>query len=351
MKFALLTLEYPPTRGGVATYYSGMVSELRAQGHEVEVIEKGLVSRFVNPHWFAGIFTVWNLLQKSKPDFLIVGHVLPLGTIAYLFRKRTPYIVCTHGMDVALAANSFRKKMLATKILQNAHRVISNSEFTANLVSGFGVAVDRITMLPPCPQALTIVSDLEVHATRELFGLVGKKVILSVGRLVLRKGFDTLVEALPEILKTTPSAILVIAGEGGMSGKLVREAKKLGVEGSVRFVGGVDKKTLAALYQSAHVFAMPCRAIGPDVEGFGTVYLEAGQFGVPSVAGQSGGASEAVLDRKTGLVVEPIKEAVAAAITQLLHHEDQRKEFGEAAKEFSATFSWKNNIRKLLNSI
>jgi phosphatidylinositol alpha-1,6-mannosyltransferase len=254
-------------------------------------------------------------------------------------------------MDVALAANSFRKKILTTKILQNAHRVIANSEFTANLVSGFGVPADRITMLPPCPQALTAASDSEVHATRELFGLVGKKVILSVGRLVLRKGFDTLVEAMPEILKTTPSAILVIAGEGNMSGKLVHEAKKRGVEGSVRFVGGVDKKTLAALYQSAHVFAMPCRGIGPDVEGFGTVYLEAGQFGVPSVAGKSGGASEAVINGKTGLVVEPTVEATAHAIIDLLTHEDKRAPLGEAAQIFAQGFSWKHNVQKLMKLV
>lgn len=358
MQFTLVTMEYPclpagrhQQYGGIATYYEGMVGALRQAGHTVDVVREGLLSRWMYPRWLIGVLTLRKFLKKTSVDFLIVGQILPLGTIAYLFKKRVPYIVATHGMDLALAAQHPRKKYMAATILCHAHRVVANSEFTKRLILSFGVPEKNVVIMHPCPQSFALPSDDAVQEVRTTFGLSGKRVIVSVGRLVARKGFDTLIAAMPHILKQHPNAVLVIAGDGNDRDRLAKSIVEHGIQGSVRMVGAVDNATVAALYQSADVFAMPCRAIGPDVEGFGTVYLEAGLFGVPSVAGNSGGAPEAVIDGKTGLVVEPTPETVARAIEILLSQEDVRARLGAGAQEYATGCTWKKNIDKLLKSV
>ena len=109
MKILLVTLEYPPQKGGVASYYFGLVEELKRQGNEVEVIPNehnpsqppltlrgGELLGWIWPKWLRGYFTVRAALKKEKFDFLFVGQVLPLGTVAYLLRRRIPYVVFTH---------------------------------------------------------------------------------------------------------------------------------------------------------------------------------------------------------------------------------------------------------------
>ena len=131
-KILLITLEYPSQKGGVASYYSGLVSEFTRQGYEVKVITNvrnpsqpprnprgGELLGWIWPGWLKGYFTVRKAIKKEKPNYLFTGHVLPLGTVAYLLRKRVPYVVFTHGMDVLLAQKSRRKQWLVKKILTN----------------------------------------------------------------------------------------------------------------------------------------------------------------------------------------------------------------------------------------
>ena len=373
MKILLITLEYPPVHGGVASYYFGLVEELKRQGHEVEVIAQAsadwhdpspppspagrgglLLSRWIWPRWVRGYFTVRKALKNRSRDFLFVGQVLPLGAIAYLLRRRVPYVVFTHGMDVLMAQKSWRKRWLARKIFERAKLVVANSEFTKREIEKIENRKWKIEVLYPCPIISADVRTEDVDLLRRKLGLVGKRVMLTLGRVVERKGHDLVITALPEILAHVPEAIYVVAGEGpdlGRLQKLVADSPfGKGLSSTVRFVGAISDEDRPLYYALSDLFVMPSRQIGPDVEGFGLSFLEAAGFGKPSIGGRSGGVPEAILDGKTGALVDPNdSSALARVAVQLLRDDTLRHELGQNAKARAVhEFRWDKQVAGLV---
>jgi phosphatidylinositol alpha-1,6-mannosyltransferase len=162
-------------------------------------------------------------------------------------------------------------------------------------------------------------------------------VVVCVSRLVPRKGQDTLIQAMPRILHEVPDAALLIVGGGPYRGDLEKLAARTGVSHAVRFTGPVPWEELPAHYGAGDVFAMPCRTRrgGLDVEGLGIVYLEASATGLPVVAGDSGGAPDAVLDGETGWVVAGGSPAQSAdRILTLLRDPELRRRMGERGRRW-----------------
>lgn len=170
---------------------------------------------------------------------------------------------------------------------------------------------------------------------RARLGLTDRPVIVCVSRLVPRKGQDTLILAMPRILRQVPDAVLLIVGGGPYADDLRKLAERTGVADSVRFTGPVPWAELPAHYGAGDVFAMPCRTRrgGLDVEGLGIVYLEASATGLPVVAGDSGGAPDAVLDGETGWVVRGgSADDAADRIVTLLQDPGLRRRMGERGR-------------------
>lgn len=392
-KILLITLEYTPQKGGVASYYGGLVEELKRQGHEVDVISSGLLSKWIWPRWLKGYFVARQLICRGRtsgqtearpPDVVFVGQVLPLGTIAYFLRKHIPYVVFTHGMDILTTQKSWRKRWLMKKIVGHAKLVVANSEFTRNLLTAYSLQLTAAVVYP-CPNIVADANAGDVEQLRQRLGLGGKKVLLTLGRVVKRKGHDLIIAALPEIVKHVPEAVYVVAGDGPDLGRLQtlvsspsgigdpqsnmrlwipafpkgtpsgRGNDKIseGLQSAVRFVGKVSDEERAAYFALCDLFVMPSRQIGADVEGFGLVFLEAAMFGKPSIGGRSGGQSEAILDGKTGALVDPNDPAAFARVAvQLLRDDGLRHELGQNAKARAVhEFRWEKQVGKLLQSI
>jgi phosphatidylinositol alpha-1,6-mannosyltransferase len=170
---------------------------------------------------------------------------------------------------------------------------------------------------------------------RKRYGLADRPVIVCVSRLVPRKGQDMLIRALPAIRRRVPGAALLLGSGGPYRKKLGQLARDQGVEADVVFTGSVPWAELPALYAAGDVYAMPCRtrAAGLDVEGLGIVYLEASATGLPVVAGDSGGAPDAVLEGETGYVV-PGRDvaAIAGRIADLLGDPERARAMGAAGR-------------------
>ena len=176
--------------------------------------------------------------------------------------------------------------------------------------------------------ALKLRSDLKIN---------DKKVIVSVGRLVHRKGQDTLVEALPMILRDVPDAHLLFVGEGPRRDFMQKRADKLGVTAHITFIGRIQYQDLPQYICAGDIFAMPSRSrlAGLEVEGLGIVYLEASACGIAVIGGTSGGAPDAVLDGQTGIVVdgESISDVASAAI-RLLQNPELAREMGARGRQW-----------------
>jgi phosphatidylinositol alpha-1,6-mannosyltransferase len=167
--------------------------------------------------------------------------------------------------------------------------------------------------------------------------LTGKRVVISVGRLVHRKGQDQLIKALPEVLKKFPDTVLLLVGDGPIRRMLENSATQLGVRNNVVFVGRVSYQQLPEYLNLAEIFAMPVRSrfFGLEVEGLGIVYLEASACGLPIIAGDSGGAPDAVIKNITGLIVDGVKsDEIADAICKLLAEPALAKQMGQSGRDW-----------------
>jgi phosphatidylinositol alpha-1,6-mannosyltransferase len=266
---------------------------------------------------------------------VLLDPALPLGLVGP--RLERPYGVVLHGAEVTVPARLPLVRPRLRRVLRGAKRVIAAGRYPAAEVRRLGGDGLPIAIVPPgvdVERFVPLDAD-ERGAARARFGFsVGVPLLVSVSRLVPRKGFDVLIEAAARLATAHPGLEVAVAGTGRDRGRLQRLATRH--DAPVRFLGRVADADLPALYACADVFVMACRNrwAGLEQEGFGIVFLEAAACGVPQVAGESGGASEAVVDGETGYVVrQPARpDELAAAIARLLDDPAQRVRMGKAAR-------------------
>jgi phosphatidylinositol alpha-1,6-mannosyltransferase len=230
-------------------------------------------------------------------------------------------------------------------------------EFTRSAISKGLTAKAQASMVKIAP-GIDVEHFIPTDATvlRNSLGLSDKKVIVSVGRLVHRKGQDRLIEAMPEILKSIPQAHLLLVGEGPYREHLQTLVKKHNLEASVTFIGRIQYKDLPTYICVGDIFAMPSRSrlMGLEVEGLGIVYLEASSCGLPVLAGDSGGAPDALVQNETGLVVDGTDDQqIATAAIKLLTDIELSKKMGLAGRQWIINNwrweIWSKDFEKLLN--
>lgn len=301
-----------------------------------KIYRRELLFKYLRPKWLRAFLPTLKIVRREKIEALHISHVLPLGYVAYLFLRafKIPYIVYTHGLDILHPQNNQRKKYWIKKILQNAEQVIANSNFTAGEANKLGVQKERIQVINPCLDLsrYTTPSPKEADDLKNKLNLKNKKILLSVGRLIERKGFDMVIKSLPVALKNIPDLVYVIVGEGPDKKRLEDLIKKNNLESKVLFAGEVKHEDLYLYYNLAEIFIMPSRQLSNgDVEGFGIVYLEANLYGKPVIAGRSGGVPDAVEDGVSGLLVNPENvEEIRGAITKLFQNQEL---YNKLAKE------------------
>lgn len=370
----LLTMDFPPMRGGVAAYWANLVryfpcDDLVVLAPEYDnsldfdikqnylIYRRNILSKkeWLWPKWLPFFFHAWRLARREKIKYIIVGQVLPGGTIAMLLKRllKIPYAVSFHGLDIALAQNSSRKRALLERIIRHADRLIVNSKFTCREVEKLAVAQKKpIKVVYPCPNTRKgIIDEALYQKTLKEYHLKGKKVLLSVGRLIERKGHDKVLQALPSVIKTVPDVMLLIVGRGAYLHELENLARKYRVEHYVQFLQEVMNDELSCLYHACDVFVMSSRQLANgDVEGFGIVYLEANTFGKPVIAGASGGAVEAVKHMVNGLLVQPTNtNELAQAMISLLTNKQKAEILGaQGAKRVEEKFSWQVQANRLI---
>ncbi|MEW2394218.1 glycosyltransferase family 4 protein [Streptomyces venezuelae] len=279
-----------------------------------------------------------SLLREHGCTSVWFGAAAPLGLMAPALRKAgaTRLVATTHGHEAGWAQLPASRQLLR-RIGDATDTITYLGEYTRSRIAGAlsPEAAARMVQLPPGVDEKTFHPGSGGDAVRARLGLTDRPVVVCVSRLVPRKGQDTLILAMPRILSAEPDAVLLIVGGGPYEKDLRRLAAETGVADSVRFTGAVPWSELPAHYGAGDVFAMPCRTRrgGLDVEGLGIVYLEASATGLPVVAGDSGGAPDAVLDGETGWVVRGGEPRDAAdRIVALLADAELRSRMGERGR-------------------
>jgi phosphatidylinositol alpha-1,6-mannosyltransferase len=361
----LVTNDFPPRRGGIQSYLGEFVSRLaRAGSHELTVYApkwKG-ADAFDEGAEAAGYRVVRHpgtlmlpgpavdrrmqrLVAEHDIDTVWFGAAAPLALLAPRARQAGArrVLASTHGHEVGWSMLPVARSVLR-RIGETTDVVTFVSRYTrSRFAPAFGPEAS-LEYLPPGVDTDRFRPDPAVRAElRDRYRLGERPTVVCLSRLVPRKGQDVLIKALPSIRRHVDGAALVIVGGGPYLETLRGLARDCGVADQVTFTGAVPGDELPAHHALADVFAMPCRTRGGgmDVEGLGIVFLEASATGVPVVAGDSGGAPEAVRHNETGLVVDGRSvDEVADAVTELLTDRERAAAMGTAGRHW-VTSQWR----------
>lgn len=352
----VVTNDYPPRAGGIQAFVQGLVVRQPAESITVyapawkgaeeydqeqpyEVVRHP--TSLMLPEPFV-IRRAKELVRSTGATRVLFGAAAPLGLMADTLRRvgveRT--VAITHGHEAGWSVLPGARQALRS-IGQQNDTITYLGEYTRSRIAQALTpqAAQRMRRLVPGVDDVTFNPDNVAAglSVREQYGLLDRPVIVCVSRLMPRKGQDTLIRALGSIHRRQPDAALLVVGGGPYRKKLTTLVSELGLEKHVVLTGTVPWAELPAHYAAGDVFAMPCRTRnrGLDVEGLGIVYLEASATGLPVVAGDSGGAPDAVLDGVTGRVVPGRDvDAVAEVLTQLLGDASLRRAMGDAGRDW-----------------
>ena len=352
-----ITNDFGPRAGGIETFVMGLIERLpfgsvivytSAQEDSapydlkwlkefgVEVVRDKSKILLPTP----GVaYCVNALVRERNITTAFFGAAAPLGLLSKGLRRAgvKEIVALTHGHEVWWS-KVFPFTLAMKSISRQVNTLTYLGEFTRNAISKSVTKVAAQSMVKIAPGIDTDhFSPQDARELRNELGLTEKKVIVSVGRLVHRKGQDVLIEAMPAIIKDVPEAHILMIGEGPYRSYLENRVKALGIQERVTFIGRIQYADLPRYICVGDLFVMPSRSrlAGLEVEGLGIVYLEASACGLPVIAGDSGGAPDAVLEGQTGLVVDGTsKSEVAAAVVELLLDPDRSRAMGVRGRQW-----------------
>lgn len=358
MKHLLVTNDYPPKIGGIQSLLwewwrrlpSDKFAVLTSPYEGTEEFDAGEPYRIERtrepvllPHpWM--VKQINDLAEDFGADLVVLDPAVPLGLVGPSLRL--PYDLVLHGAEVTVPGRLPVSKQALAYTLTRARHIIAAGGYPA-AEANHAAGRELPTTVVPCgvdPDRFQVLSEAERIAAREYFDIpVDAEVIIGISRLVPRKGFDTAIRAVNRIKHRRPDLLLVIGGSGREEDRLRRLADEL--DAPVKFMGRIAHDDMPKFYGCGDLYTMLCRNRwgGLEQEGFGIVFIEAASCGVPQVAGNSGGAAEAVAHGETGLVIDDPEnvQSVADAFEQLLDDDELRHSMGvESRRRVESDFAY-----------
>lgn len=374
MKMLFLTEKFPPSEGGSRVYYYNLCANYNLEdvivltkkidgyrefdkNQKMKIIRKGRPI----PNWkyyqlpriiLPLIWTIY-LTFKERINVIHGGDDFPGAVIGLIMKKifGKAYIYYEHG-EGNTWYKQFRFQPKIRKILlKNADRIVAACTYAEEGVKqDLDEGQEKIFKITPGVDYKKFNPNWRDEEFLCQLGLENKNIILTIGRLVERKGQDTVIRAMPKILAEVPDAIYLIGGRGPYEENLKRLAGDLGVKDQVKFLGFVANERIPNLYSICDVFVMINReTIQDGPEGFGMVFTEASAAGKPVIGGKSGGTEDSILDGITGYRVDPLNvDEVASHIIKILKDEQLGKTLGRNGREWvERTFDWREKSRLL----
>lgn len=369
----IITRNLPPLVGGMERLNWHMADELSKyyqvtviapkgskalKPANVDIIEVPLkpLFLFLLCAFFQGFF----LTLKLKPKVLLAGSGLTAPLVWLLAKlNHAKAIAYLHGLDIT--ANHVVYRLLWRSSFKRLDRVIINSSPTKALAMQAGVAAEKLDIVCPGVDIPDTMQPQDgIQAFKQQHGLVGKKILLSVGRLTTRKGLREFVEnSLPDVVLAAPEAVLVVVGEAPKNSlgaetqsieSIKQMAKNKGVDGNIKFLGKVDEEMLIKALQSADVHVFPIRYIKDDPEGFGMVAIEAAAHGLPTVAFAMGGVIDAVANGQSGYLIEGGNyEGLTQRVVEIVQND--KKIWQTSCRKFAQHFAWQHFGQKVVATI
>jgi phosphatidylinositol alpha-1,6-mannosyltransferase len=346
----VVTNDFPPRVGGIESFVLSMVRRMPPDGVVVHTARQPADAAFDATLPFPVVRDPSKLMVPTRAitkrsiaiardldcESVWFGAAAPLGLMAHKLKSRAGVrrtVATTHGHEVWWASTPGTRAML--RRIGDTNDVLTYlGTYTRHRIAKAlsAKAGARMVQLTPGVDDQAFHPGVDGSVVRESYGLGDRPVVVCVSRLVARKGQDMLIRSLPLIHRRVPDAAVLIVGDGPQRGDLEKLVDKLGLRRDVVFTGAKAWVETPAYFAAGDVFCMPTRTrkAGFEVEGLGIVYLEASASGLPVVAGDSGGAPDAVQDGVTGYVVNGRAAAeIAERVSALLLDRELAREMGE----------------------
>lgn len=398
MKIAIITSSYPRFPGdGTAPFIKSLAENFAKLGNSVHVIapydplvKSSENTSSVQMHWFRyfwpkslnlighsrslkgdaklaglsillipfylffGVLTVLRVCKAHKIDVLHVNWVLPNGPIAYIVSKllKIPYVLSLHGSDIFVTRKNFVFTKIGSVIISKASSITACSSELKDAAISLG-AGDKVVLLPwgADPNKFSPTS-YSIDLRKKYLGDKEGSLVLAVGRLVYKKGFDVLLSAWKNVINDFPDTKLLIGGEGPLKPQLESQAKELGIDSSVIFTGRIDWRDMPSYLASADIFVLPSvKDKFGNMDGLPTVLLEAMSCGTTCVASDIGGVSLVIKNWENGVLVhEKLSEELAQVLRKLIDDKQLRSRLSlDARNSIETSFSWEIVSRKIIN--
>ena len=354
----VVTRSYPPEIGGMQNLMWGLTKTLSkhdlikvfADDHEnakqfdekvsftieriggPKIIKKYRKSLLVNNY----------LDTNKKVKTIIADHWKSLEQIKTNVKK----VCLIHSKEINHNKGSFLNRRVL-KVLNSVDKIVANSNFTKELAISLGVLAEKIIIINP---GIEPVENLDNKILKEAENLLKGKIprLITVSRYDKRKSHDKIIMALKNLKQIYPNIIYTSIGYGEEEENIKKLTKELNLDNQVLFLKNISPELKNALVAKSHVFVMPSIAYKKSVEGFGIAYVEAAQFGIPSIGGKDGGASDAIKHNETGLICDGNNLDDIYSSIDLILKNNSYKELGQKAKEFSVNFHWDKIIKEYL---
>ena len=359
--YLIVTKTFPPEVGGMQNLMWGLANEL-SKHHMIKVF----ADFYENHNFFdeevsfsiervGGIKLlrkfrkaqlINEFIRENKVDGIIADHWKSLEHLKTNKKK----ICLIHGKEINHEkGTSLNKRVL--QVLNNIETIVANSEYTKNLAISLGVKQDKIIVINP---GVDPVEELDKKTLDKVENLLKHKSprLITVSRFDKRKNHEKVIMTLRNLKQIYPSIIYICVGYGDEEENIKKLVAELGLQPQVMFFRDISNELKNALVAKSDIFVMPSVVYKKSVEGFGIAYVEAAQYGLPSLGGKDGGAADAIEHEKTGLICDGNKLDEVYSSINLMLQNNKFHEFGKAAKENSTKFKWSTIIeeyKKILN--
>jgi len=285
-------------------------------------------------------------IKENKIEGIIADHWKSLELLKTSKKK----ICLIHGKEINHEkGTSLNKRVL--DVLNNVETIVANSEYTKDLAISLGVQQDKIVVINP---GVDQIQELDKTTLEKVEILLKHKSprLITVSRFDKRKNHEKIIMALRNLKQIYPDIVYICIGYGDEEENIRKLVAELSLQGQVMFFKDISNDLKNSLVAKSNIFVMPSIIYKKSVEGFGIVYVEAAQYGLPSLGGKDGGASDAIEHQKTGLICDGSElDEVYSSINSMLEN-NKYLEYGKAAKENSSKFEWNKIIeeyKKILN--
>ena len=359
--YLIVTKTFPPEVGGMQNLMWGLANEL-SKHHMIKVF----ADFYENHNFFdeevsfsiervGGIKLlrkfrkaqlINEFIRENKVDGIIADHWKSLEHLKTNKKK----ICLIHGKEINHEkGTSLNKRVL--QVLNNIETIVANSEYTKNLAISLGVKQNKIIVINP---GVNPVEELDKKTLDKVENLLKHKSprLITVSRFDKRKNHEKVIMTLRNLKQIYPSIIYICVGYGDEEENIKKLVAELGLQPQVMFFRDISNELKNALVAKSDIFVMPSVVYKKSVEGFGIAYVEAAQYGLPSLGGKDGGAADAIEHEKTGLICDGNKLDEVYSSINLMLQNNKFHEFGKAAKENSTKFKWSTIIeeyKKILN--